>query len=135
AAGADTMGFAVWSEKCDGDYEACMGRRSGKGREDCPASVLKCRNTCSPTWRQTSRNIAAPRSCRDKCQAGFDACVRADDGKHGGQCSRNVMVCREACPPEELPAGTAHGGAAAPGVAAGAPAAATAAAPDGGTAP
>ncbi len=119
----DRTDFYLCSSKCDRDYESCMRRHTGKATEDCPGAVLKCRNACNPEWRDISRRAAAPVSCRDKCQASFDACTRADDGKHGGLCARDVMVCRDACPPEEPAAGTA-GEAPAAEAAAAAPAAA-----------
>ncbi|HEY2386065.1 MAG TPA: hypothetical protein VGK30_03820 [Candidatus Binatia bacterium] len=97
------MDYAVCSQKCDNDYQSCMRWRKGKANENCEASVLKCRNTCSPQWREITKKEAAPVTCRDKCQAGFDSCTHADDGKHGGNCQRDFMVCRNGCPPEQPP--------------------------------
>ena len=53
--------FYLCSDKCDKNYEACMRRRTGKGHEDCPGDVLKCRDKCSPQWRQISKQAAAIR--------------------------------------------------------------------------
>ncbi len=135
----DPTSFFLCSEKCDRDYEACMRWRTGKGTVDCPANLLKCRGACNPEWRAITREAAAPRSCRDKCQASFDSCMHADDGKHGSTCNKDVIVCRDACPPEEPPAqgsasvdsaaGNAAKPATAPPAAAAAPATRAAAAP------
>lgn len=88
------------SERCETDYSSCMRRRTGKGTEDCPGTLMRCRGTCDPTGT-TTRSAAARRlSCPDACQADYDSCIRVDDGKHGQACAKNVMVCRKGCPGE-----------------------------------
>jgi len=98
------------SERCDAAYGACMRRRTGKGPEDCPGNLVRCRNVCEPAAARAAAKLARrPLSCRDACQADFDACLRRDDGKHGQACAKSVMVCRDACPgePSESPAASA----------------------------
>ena len=97
-------GFYGCSDQCDRDYDACRRRSTGKSVEDCAGNVIKCRDKCSPQWREIKHEAAKPLTCRDKCQAGFDSCTHADNGKHGGSCQRDFMVCRDACPPEQPPA-------------------------------
>jgi hypothetical protein len=95
------------TERCDQGYETCMRWRTGKGTQDCPGSLLRCRNTCeTPAERAAAKLARPPLSCRDACQADFDTCLRADDGKHGQACAKQVMVCRNGCPaePSEEPA-------------------------------
>ncbi|MBI3767833.1 MAG: hypothetical protein HY271_04965 [Deltaproteobacteria bacterium] len=89
------------TERCDKGYETCMRWRTGKGTQDCPGNLFRCRNTCETPAERAAAKLARPAlSCRDACQANFDTCLRADDGKHGQACAKSVMVCRNGCPAE-----------------------------------
>jgi hypothetical protein len=101
-------GFYGCSDQCDRDYDACRRRSTGKSVEDCAGNVIKCRDKCSPQWREIKHEAAKPLSCRDKCQASFDSCTHAYNGKQGGSCQRDFMVCRDACPPEQPPEAAAQ---------------------------
>jgi hypothetical protein len=97
----DPAEYYACAQKCEKGYDACLARSTGKGPEDCPGTLIRCRGKCDPEWRTMSKRAPVPQTCREQCQSGYDACARTDDGKHGPVCARNVMVCRNACPPEE----------------------------------
>jgi hypothetical protein len=99
------------SERCDVGYQSCMRSWNGKAARDCPGEFIRCRDACAPPAMRAAAKAGQPFSCRETCQADFDACLRRNDGKHTEACARAVMVCRNACPQE--PKATAAGGQAA----------------------
>ena len=89
------------AKSCDSGYESCMRWRTGKGMQDCPGDLLRCRKQCDPTGESAAvAKNARPRSCREACLADFSDCVSRSDGKQRQDCAQTVMVCRQGCPPD-----------------------------------
>jgi hypothetical protein len=100
ARATDPAEYYSCAQKCEGGYDACLAKSTGKGPADCPGTLIRCRDKCDPEWRTMSKRAPAPQSCREKCDSGYTACVQTENGRQVSVCATNVMVCRNGCPPE-----------------------------------